>query len=688
MSFAFLQGIQELEAIFASEEDNTTDYEENLCEELVSHQTFYLAILGPAVVFTLLLAFTEKRYVKRDCCGGRPGLVYPQDVIGRSNRVSYAAAFGSIAYLCSGVIFEGKYAIEYTGPLYLKVFILLLSMLIYGIGYYPLFLSLAMDSIPGYIIGILYAWTITGMNFAKTFHCSDLTALSIGLLVLRGFPEFLCQIYLCFSLPVRLILRIRRRNIVTSKDVEKEARSCYSGLHVRKLFEKPQPPKPEPETMKAKILALIKSLPARLVYFNIPKFRYSGRVLSVFAVAFIILYQVTVELFTAAYTLFDFGELFLGVAIVQIGEDPTPDEPEAISAAREKILYLLFYILTALRGCFLTSLVVGFLLGCVLILHSLCTYRMFLLDSYKGNTDCLIPKEDSSNGSKLVGFMRYAGYQVAYIGWGYFVQTIVLFVISMVIATVVIMFQFGIGGWIIDKIHAVWPVLLTSLAVNIIQLLMARCVFLQKRGEFLALNNRRLFFIVVYFMFFYNIFLGLVSCLLRILKAILVGAFFLPRLDHSTLPRRFQWFDPGFAAYCGFMYVESAHTNPCAITFIKMLKIETLTTKELAAGETITRHGRRKNVPSKASKYIALTEKGGATDEEKLIAQRKSRQALFRWQTAYTLIRNPELMVRRKFDMMKSLELLGKLNNPMEKSVTPPEVSIIHITKKSSEDMV
>ncbi|XP_033759824.1 stimulated by retinoic acid gene 6 protein-like [Pecten maximus] len=674
MSLGFLEGFGELERIF--EEGNTSsEDDEPSCEELVSHQTYYLVLLGPAVIFTILLAFTEKRYVKRDCCGGRPGLVYPQDVIGRSNRVSYAAAFGSIAYLCSGVIFEGKYAIDYTGPLYLKVFILLLSMLIYGVGYYPLFLSLALDSIPGYIIGILYAWTITGMNFAKTFHCEGLSSLDIGLLVIRGFPEFLCQIYLCFSLPVRLILRIRRRNIVTSGDVEEEARSCYSGLHVRKLFEKPIPPKPEPVTISGKIMALIKSLPARLLYFNIPKFRYSGRVLSVFAVAFIILYQITVELIVTAVSIFELVDVYLGFAVSQIGTEPVPGEDEVVATSRD-IMFLLFYISNALKGCFITSVVFGFVLGCVLIFHSLCTYRMFLLDSYKGNHQFLIPKEDSSNAGKLVGFMRYAGYQVAYIGWGFFVQTIVLFVVSMVIATVIIMFQFGIGGWLIDKLHAVWPVLLTSLGVNVIQLLMARFAFLQKQGEFMALNNRRLFFIVVYFMFFYNIFLGLVSCLLRILKAILVGAFFLPRLDHSTLPRRFQWFDPGFAAYCGFMYVESAHTNPCAVTFIKMLKIETLTTKELAAGETITRHGRKRTKSSPASKYIPLTANVPGENVNNMIAQRKSRQALFRWQVAYTLIRNPELMVRRKFDMMKSLELLGKLNNPIEKMEKTPEAIV------------
>ena len=56
---------------------------------------------------------------------------------------------------------------------------------------------------------------------------------------------------------------------------------------------------------------------------------------------------------------------------------------------------------------------------------------------------------------------------------------------------------------------------------------------------------RRLFFIVVYFLFFYNIFLGFISCLLRIIKAIVIGTIFMSRIDHSTLPLKFQDKDPG-----------------------------------------------------------------------------------------------------------------------------------------------
>ena len=56
---------------------------------------------------------------------------------------------------------------------------------------------------------------------------------------------------------------------------------------------------------------------------------------------------------------------------------------------------------------------------------------------------------------------------------------------------------------------------------------------------------RRAFHIFSYYMFFFNIFLGLVSCLLRIGYGIIYGMIFIQRLQKSTLPRQFEERDPG-----------------------------------------------------------------------------------------------------------------------------------------------
>ena len=42
------------------------------------------------------------------------------DVLKRSHRFSYAAAFGTLARLCADIVFNSKYAFTYTGPTYIK----------------------------------------------------------------------------------------------------------------------------------------------------------------------------------------------------------------------------------------------------------------------------------------------------------------------------------------------------------------------------------------------------------------------------------------------------------------------------------------------------------------------------------------------------------------------------------------
>lgn len=146
------------------------------------------------------------------------------------------------------------------------------------------------------------------------------------------------------------------------------------------------------------------------------------------------------------------------------------------------------------------------------------------------------------------------------------------------------------------------------------------------------MDNRRLFFIFTYFMFFYNIFIGIFSCLMRIIKAIILGALFLPRLDHSTLPKKFQRMDPGFDAYCGFMHVESTHTNPVAMVFISILQAESLTA-----------------LKKKEKKILNIV----LRDEYQEMLAKKRRKARWKWLLAYTLVNNPEISLQRRLVLAK-----------------------------------
>lgn len=119
---------------------------------------------------------------------------------------------------------------------------------------------------------------------------------------------------------------------------------------------------------------------------------------------------------------------------------------------------------------------------------------------------------------------------------------------------------------------------------------------------------------------------------MRIIKAIILGALFLPRLDHSTLPKKFQRMDPGFDAYCGFMHVESTHTNPVAMVFISILQAESLTA-----------------LKRKEKKILNII----LRDEYQEMLAKKRRKARWKWLLAYTLVNNPEISLQRRLVLAK-----------------------------------
>lgn len=599
------------------------------CTTVIPHDTLYQFLIIPAVICTLILAFTEKRVHRcLECLSGRPSVVFPMDVMGRSNRFSYAAAFGATASLCANVIFYQLYAVEISGPAFLRVFATLLSMLIYGLDYLPLFTALTANSTLGYGIATLYAWALTTITFMRNFWC-DFTVTEALVVVARNLPELLCHLYLSVSCPVRFVRSIwRKRNYRLAVDVEDDEdifeaiRRSYQGLHVRKLF-KPPPEPPKPTTgVKEKVKSVIVAIYHKVFYKRLPNFRYSARMLSVSVVGFLLIYEAYVELLVI---IVGYGHLIFYYIDLIISE--TDDE------YTQSILGIVIYFVYATYISLITSLTIAFVVGCIMILHTLASYRNLLLGLYKGDNGHLTPKSEKSNSTLLVGSMRYAGYQVAYVAWGYFIQFLVLFLVAIVLAVIIMLIINGIYDWLLTILNNVWPVLLTSLLINIAQKLMAIFAFLQERGKVLALNNRRVFFVVVYFMFFYNIFLGLVSCLLRILKAMALGTLFLPRLDHSTLPRKFQWFDPGFDAFCGFMHMENAHTHPVVLTFISLVEAEILEKKR-----------------AKKEQSVETIENGTMMIKHN---RRINTVARFKWKLAYTLIKNPQLFINRKDAMMQ-----------------------------------
>lgn len=179
------------------------------------------------------------------------------------------------------------------------------------------------------------------------------------------------------------------------------------------------------------------------------------------------------------------------------------------------------------------------------------------------------------------------------------------------------------------------PTIIFSLLLNIIQLQIAKFALLQERGKYLALNNRRFFHILSFFLFFFNVIIGVFGCLKRILLSVVLGALFISRTDRCLLLKGFEFLDAGHNAYLGMLKLELYHNHPILRFFCLMLLEE-----------------RKSNISYNSDAY-KMQEKVASGSLEHIDPQLKKRQIKFRWWRCFTLINNPDLILDIKRQQYK-----------------------------------
>ncbi|XP_071165884.1 receptor for retinol uptake stra6-like [Mytilus edulis] len=671
-----------LESAINSTEYNTSTQVSNIdCDpkELTQEgqYLFYQLMLIPSILEFVFFSFMVTRKNKfLDKCASRPGIVYPMNIFEMKNRMSFIAAFGAISYLCSEVILNGRFIFEFNGHFSLRIFVILVSVICYGLIFFPVFGALTVRTPLGYILGTLHVWVFFFEASFITFGCSDLlSSTNQFLLVLRDWPKLASMFYLAVMLPARFLFSLniiphipiinpKPNTVGPHADTMDKIRSSLAGKHVRNTF---QPPRTiiedhgDGEGCKDNMISCFSSCLKPWLYRNNPNFRYSARILSVYFVCFVLIYKISVELIIFFLpTIKGWVETISSVVDV-IGTAEDVFDSEDVKTARKIVLFL-YYTIEGIQICFIFAITAEVMLSALIIFHMISSYRKNLLSLFKGSTHHIPPRSSMSNASLMVGTMRYTGYQIGYILWAYIVQAALFFWTFFVIDIVVSLYRAGLGGTMTDLISEFWSIPVTAILLSVLQLVMAKFLFLQESGNVLAIENRRGFFLAVYFVFFYNTFLGLVSCLLRIIKATVIGILFLGRLDHSTLPRRFQLFDPGFNAYVGFMHIENAHYNPVILTFLSLIQVNLETDKD--------------NDEERELKHVKEQQRS-----------RRHRVASINWYLACLLHYNPHLRVLRK-DYLETLRAKREITVKSKDAIKiydEPEISVgIEDLKKSS----
>ncbi|UJR38048.1 hypothetical protein I4U23_030730 [Adineta vaga] len=252
----------------------------------------------------------------------------------------------------------------------------------------------------------------------------------------------------------------------------------------------------------------------------------------------------------------------------------------------------------------------------------LANIRRNLLQAFRGD-DSEIPRRHRANYlNYALGNFHFAGYFIGFLVWGFAIIAIFSTIISAFVGALFIFDKVKIMELIITSVT---PPLLLFLFKKYLNLFLAQYVFLQDFGDVLAMDNRRFLMIFLYFNFYLDAFLGLISSIFRLIFSVIGGIIYMCRLDYSTLGRKLEMFDGGFNAYYGFIHTEF-----------------------------------------KKKQYIASHDSEVPIEpiEEKAVQQRKSSRYLRKWRLAAYLVRNPAIVFFRKTFLKKlTLDDLRAIND-------------------------
>ncbi len=173
-------------------------------------------------------------------------------------------------------------------------------------------------------------------------------------------------------------------------------------------------------------------------------------------------------------------------------------------------------------------------------------------------------------------FLRFF---VGYLVWGF----LIIYLFTVLIGVVIIILRIFVGdalfGQLLLKIVPAITVIIFKRVLNIVT---TRIVFLNRKSKILALDNFRAFNVFLYFNFYFDCFMGVISAIIRLVRALLISIFMLPSknfftrssvhsikdntcqtfnikgLSYSFLGRHWERMDNAYACYSGFLHMESS----------------------------------------------------------------------------------------------------------------------------------
>jgi len=539
------------------------------------------------------------------------------------NRFTIAATFGATASTFFTNARSGLFTLP--GPAWLTVFNVLISVLTYGILFYPFFACLTTEyKLVGSLLGFLYVSIRFSFKLVIDLQCKSSYEENLKIYqyleLLGEVPSYLCLLFIAMRFGVLLFLEVRHKWFKCTSERRGQARAdddvaCLIEkqgiIHVEQLLNPALTSSVAEEKWYTRLIYRI--------YRPRGDFKFSAQLISTLVVAAIIVFQSLIDVVAEL-------EYLKRTYLILCDNDSFCDTVVRLG-------------LGSLQGGY----IVAAFFSILILLHFMKCHRDHIFQLYRGQMT--FSQDVFVSPARLVGrSLRFSGYQIAYVFTGNVVMGFFMAVIALILGFI---FRYAKEIFSAETLTELKGILIAMLpTVGMAISLWAFQKFLElfafRDRDFpniaITVDNKRLFSIMAYFFFFYNILLGVFSCLVRILKGMLLGVVFLSRIDRTSMMQGFQTWDQAFVAYLGFIHLLVAHSHPVMLMFCQLL---------------ISRNKDR-----------TFQESLEQAPFPELRLPRMSQQAINRWFLAVTLLRNPSLIKYRRQGVVRPIvRIHGSIND-------------------------
>nr|XP_020646978.1 stimulated by retinoic acid gene 6 protein-like isoform X1 [Pogona vitticeps] len=545
----------------------------------------------------------------------RCGIVVPLDFAGAfKNRWSLGFAFGATANKVMILFSEGYTPLQVV-PKWMQAIVLLIGALEVGVSSYPFFACLSTHSqTAGPALGFLYTGTWFVIMNIHIILCPHGQVAGPYEKIIFYWPSLFCQVFLLGRFAYKFVNASWVQLKMGHLKGESSFLEGHQAQYVQQLMRKPQLQQPQKSWFQQK------------VYEWDPYFHFPSRMIITAMLALICLYMfVVTEYHVYKLVLHELKnvQMFLEEFTTSINVSSNTSEAVAGIQSFTEFIHVTegVWMFTTFSAC----------LMCVsYVFHILACYRKHMKRLWAGQKQFLpLAFGKISSSLCVASIARYSGWQIAFILWGYLILHIVqclfgiLFMYSFVLPI-----KHGEGIEVVKSLGTGILTVAIVVGLMVTQITTARSFFLQPKilpsdkEKPLALDNRKAFHNFNYFLFFYNVLLGLSACLFRLLGSVLVGTWLIARIDRTIMPKGYENADRGFRTWIGMLFMDHYHTNPTLVCFCHVLVVAT-----------------RGGLQQKATGFRNFS---NATD------YRISSKARTRWLLLYTLLNNPSLSSLRK----------------------------------------